>query len=124
MDGRRRVQRYQSVELIMILQLILGFFIDWLEEDEPEKFKCRYCQKSYSGSRTEFKKHAASQKHIKIAEIFKAGLSRKDIPRQNVSTDYQKKFRMAWLEEKNFKIWLLPVVGAPDKFECSFCDKE
>lgn len=93
---------------------------------EPEKFSCIFCQRTYLGSKTEFKKHAKSQKHIKIAEMYQAGISTVEIQREKSmnASDYQKKFRLAWLDEDDFKIWLLPVAGASDKFECSYCDKE
>lgn len=94
--------------------------------NEPEKFHCKFCQRTYLGSKTEFKKHAKSQKHIKIEIMHKAGISVKEIQREKSinASDYSKKFRLAWLDEEDFKIWLLPVAGASDKFECSFCDKE
>lgn len=47
-----------------------------------------------------------------------------NIPEQldSGNTEYQKRFRIVWMEDPKFRSWLLPVRNELEKFNCIFCD--
>ncbi|KAL5246109.1 hypothetical protein ACI65C_013517 [Semiaphis heraclei] len=50
--------------------------------------------------------------------------SRNEGSKSKKPTHKKQKFRTEWMDEKDFKIWLVPVVGEPFKGKCKLCSLE
>lgn len=98
-------------------------YSQWLQEvkNESDKFFCLFCKRKYCGNRTEIKKHYQSKKH-KQQELIHNGSVPEQIEISN--TEYQKRFRLVWMEEPQFKNWLLPVKNDGNGFFCAYCENK